>query len=73
MFKLYIYSYFNGIHSSRRIEAECFQNIEVMWLINKIRPNFKTIGDFWGNYLIEKSKREMIANDLREALKIIKR
>lgn len=30
MFKLYAYSYFNGIHSSRRIERECYRSIEVM-------------------------------------------
>jgi transposase len=31
MFKLYVYSYFNGIRSSRKIERECYRNIEVMW------------------------------------------
>jgi len=46
MFKLYIYSYFNGIRSSRRIERECYRNIEVMWLINELKPDFKTIADF---------------------------
>ena len=38
MFKLYAYSYFNGIRSSRKIERECYRNIEVM-------PDFKTIAD----------------------------
>jgi transposase len=47
MFKLYAYSYFNGIRSSRKIERECYRNIEVMWLIN--RPDFKTIADFRKN------------------------
>lgn len=46
MFKLYTYSYFNGIRSSRRIEKECYRNIEVMWLINELKPDFKTIADF---------------------------
>lgn len=46
MFKLYAYSYFNGIRSSRKIERECYRNIEVMWLINGLRPDFKTIADF---------------------------
>lgn len=27
MFKLYTYSYFNGIRSSRKIERECYRNI----------------------------------------------
>lgn len=46
MFKLYTYSYFNGIRSSRKIEKECHRNIEVMWLIDELKPDFKTIADF---------------------------
>jgi transposase len=46
MFKLYTYSYFNGIRSSRKIEKECHRNIELMWLINELKPDFKTIADF---------------------------
>ena len=49
MFKLYAYSYFNGIRSSRKIERECYRNIEVIWLINGLRPDFKTIADFRKN------------------------
>lgn len=46
MFKLYTYSYFNGIRSSRKIERECGRNIEVMWLVGGLAPDFKTIADF---------------------------
>ena len=46
MFKLYAYSYFNGIRSSRKIERECARNIELMWLIGGLKPDFKTIADF---------------------------
>ena len=46
MFKLYAYSYFNGIRSSRKIERECYRNIEVMWLIGGLKPDFKTIANF---------------------------
>jgi len=46
MFKLYTYSYFNGIRSSRKIEKECHRNIELMWLIGNLCPDFKTIADF---------------------------
>jgi transposase len=49
MFKLYAYSYFNGIRSSRKIERECYRNIEIMWLINGLKPDFKTIADFRKN------------------------
>lgn len=46
LFKLYTYSYFNGIRSSRKIERECGRNIEVMWLLNGLRPDYKTISEF---------------------------
>lgn len=49
MFKLYTYSYFNGIRSSRKIERECRRNIEIMWLIGGLAPDFKTIADFRKN------------------------
>lgn len=46
MFKLYSYSYYNGIRSSRKIERECHRNIEVMWLIGELKPDHKTIANF---------------------------
>ena len=46
MFKLYAYSYHNGIRSSRKIERECYRNIEVMWLIGELKPDHKTIANF---------------------------
>ena len=46
LLKLYIYSYFNGIRSSRKIASECYRNIEVMWLICRLTPDFRTISDF---------------------------
>lgn len=49
MFKLYAYSYFNGIRSSRKIERECHRNVELMWLLNGLKPDFKTIADFRKN------------------------
>jgi transposase len=44
--KLYIYGYLNGIRSSRKLEKETNRNIEVMWLLNGLTPDFKTIADF---------------------------
>lgn len=35
MLKLYVYGYFNGIRTSRKLEKECSRDIELMWLINK--------------------------------------
>lgn len=44
--KLYLYGYLNRINSSRRLETECSRNIEVMWLMNNERPDFKTISNY---------------------------
>lgn len=46
MLKLYLYGYFNGIRSSRKLETECNRNIELMWLIQELRPDYRTIADF---------------------------
>jgi len=46
LLKLYVYGYFFQIRSSRRLEAECQRNVEVMWLLNRLTPDFKTIADF---------------------------
>jgi transposase len=46
LLRLYIYGYLNRIRSSRRLEAECHRNIEVIWLLGGLKPDFKTIADF---------------------------
>ena len=44
--KLYLWGYFNGIRSSRKLEKECNRNMEAMWLLCMLTPDFKTIADF---------------------------
>ena len=44
--KLYIYGYLNRVQSSRRLEKEAGRNLEVMWLLGRLAPDFKTIADF---------------------------
>jgi len=46
MLKLYLYGYLNRTRSSRRLEHEAARNIEVIWLLKKLKPDFKTIADF---------------------------
>ena len=46
MLKLYIYGFMNRVRSSRRLEAETQRNIEVMWLMDKLTPDDKTICNF---------------------------
>ena len=33
LLKLYLWGYFNGIRSSRKLEKECHRNMEVMWIL----------------------------------------
>lgn len=46
LLKLYIYGYLNRVQSSRRLEREALRNVELMWLLGKLSPDFKTIADF---------------------------
>jgi len=46
LLELYLYGYLNRVRSSRRLEAECRRNLEVIWLLNGLRPKYHTIADF---------------------------
>jgi len=46
LLKLYVYGYLNQVRSSRKLERECYRNLEVMWLMKKLAPDHKTIADF---------------------------
>jgi transposase len=46
LLRLYVYGYLNRTRSSRRLEKEAGRNVELMWLMRKLRPDFKTIADF---------------------------
>ena len=44
--KLYLYGYLHQIRSSRRLETECHRNLEAIWLMRELKPDFKTIANF---------------------------
>lgn len=46
LLRLYLYGYLNRVRSSRGLEREAARNLEVIWLLRKLRPDFKTIADF---------------------------
>jgi Transposase domain (DUF772) len=46
LLKLYIYGYLNRIQSSRRLEREASRNLEVIWLLQRLTPDDRTIPDF---------------------------
>jgi len=49
MLKIYVYGYLNRVQSSRRLEREAGRNVELMWLVGRLAPDFKTIADFRKN------------------------
>lgn len=46
LLKLYIYGYFNGIRSSRKLAKNCIINREVIWLLKDLKPKYRVISDF---------------------------
>ena len=67
LLKLYIYGYINRIQSSRRLERETQRNVEVMWLLGRLQPDFKTIADF------RKDNGEAIQQACREFVEICRK
>lgn len=62
LLKLYLYGYLNRIKSSRQLEKECHRNVEAMWLMQGLRPCYKTISDFRSKnkHAIRSTHREFI-------------
>ena len=46
LLKLYLYGYLHQLRSSRRLEAECRRNVELMWLLRRLYPDHKSISEF---------------------------
>ena len=46
LLKLYLYGYLHQVRWSRRLEAECRRNVEVMWLLGRLTPDYKSIAEF---------------------------
>lgn len=49
LLKLYLYGYLNRVRSSRQLEKAARCNIELLWLLQRLTPDFKTISDFRKN------------------------
>ena len=67
MLKLYLYGYLNRVRSSRSLEKESHRNLELMWLLKKLTPDFKTIADF------RKDNKKAIKRVCREFTLLCKR
>ena len=64
LLKLYIYGYLNRVRSSRRLEAETHRNLEAIWLMRRLTPDFKTIADF------RRDNREAFRRVFREFVRL---
>ena len=60
LLRLYLYGYLNNIRSSRKLEREAKRNIELMWLMEMLTPDYRTIADFRKDNMepIKKTSRE---------------
>jgi transposase len=67
LLKLYIYGYINRARSSRLLERESRRDLELIWLMRKLTPDFKTIADF------RKDDTEAIKKVCREFTLLCKR
>jgi transposase len=64
--KLYLYGGLNHTRSSRKLERECKTNLEAMWLLRGLTPDFKTIADF------RKDNPQAISNLFKEFVAFLK-
>ena len=67
LLKLYVYGYMNRIRSSRRLETETKRNLEVIWLLQKLSPDHKTIATF------RRDNADALKNVFRDFVKLCMR
>src|SRR5262245_26351337 len=60
LLKLYLYGYLHKLRSSRKLEKESQRNVELMWLMKKLTPDYKTIANF------RRENREALVRVCRE-------
>jgi transposase len=46
LLKLYLYGYIHRIRSSRCLEREARRNLELIWLLKRLEPGYRTIANF---------------------------
>jgi transposase len=46
MLRLYIWGYLNQVRSSRHLERACVRDLEALWLMRRLAPDYRTIASF---------------------------
>jgi transposase len=64
MLKLFIYGYSYGNRSSRKLERACHHNISFIWLMEGLKPDYRTIARFRKEY------KEAIKKVLKESARL---
>jgi len=67
LLKLYLYGYLNKIRSSRKLEKAAGNHLELLWLLKKLIPDYKTIANF------RRSNKKAIRSVCREFTLLCKR
>ena len=57
LLKLYIYGYFYGIRSSRKLAKQCIINREIIWLLKGVQPKYRVINSADQGQLYNMSKK----------------
>lgn len=50
MLRLYIWGYLNQVRSSRHLERACKRDLEAIWLMRQLAPDYRTIAAFRHDY-----------------------
>ncbi len=64
MLKLLVYGYAYGIRSSRKLERACYHNLSFIWLVDGIKPDYRTIARFRIN------NKETLKNVLKQCVQM---
>jgi transposase len=46
MLRLYVWGYLNQVRSSRHLERSCVRDLEALWLMRRLAPDYRTIAAF---------------------------